>query len=423
MAEVAFKRGGSTAWVMLIILTMLYTINYMDRMVVSVSMESIKADFNFTDTQMGMLHSVFFFGVGLFTIPAGIIIDSWSRRKAVSLMAIIWSVATVATGMSSKFMTLMVSRFTVACGEAGFAPGGISWISELFPKKNRAKPNGIFLMGAVLGSMLGMALGGAIITKTGDWRLAFYIFAIPGIVLGTLVLFFPSTGIKRNQGESGNIFKEMADLFRIKTFAYTSLAYGLYMVLATTVMAWQAVLLMRAYGLDEAKAGMLLGVLIIPALFTPPIAGIIADRMQAKIAHGRPVFTAIASLVGATAYAIQFFSAGIVSLKIYVVLMMLSGSLAAAPMAIFAVIGQDVVPPNKRGTGSAIILFIAYTIFSWWGSTLVGKGSDMLGGGALGLKMALLAICPFSVAAAFICFMSCRHYSHDSAAIDAIDGE
>ncbi len=415
-----FTRGGRMAWIVLIVLTMLNLLNYMDRMVISVAMESIKADLGFTDTQLGALQSIFLLSVGLLTLPAGVLIDKWSRKKAVSLMAIVWSAATVATGLASSFGALLVSRFGCGSGEAGFQPGGTSWVSVVFPKKERAKANGILLMGGALGAIAGMVLGGILITKTGSWRPVFLIFGIPGIILGLLTLFLPDVGARDESGLK-NIFRDLLDLFKVKSFFYIALSQGFYMVVAMTTMSWTVALMMRAYGLNEAKAGMLQGVIAIPVILMPIIGGIIADRMQARWRHGRPLFTGISSLLGITTYAAMFMSAGLVPLELYCVILVISSATFTAPVALFQVINMDVIPLGKRGIAASMLALISFLVFSWWGSMLVGKVSDSLGGGVFGLKMALLCLCPIGLFASVTAFMCCKTYPEDSEAIDSED--
>jgi MFS family permease len=423
MSERPFKKGGKMAWLILIVLTSLYILNYMDRMVMSVAMESIKAEFSYSDTQMGMIQGVFLFGVGLITIPAGFIMDRYSRKKTVSLMAFIWSASTLATAFAGRFWSMLAARFVCGAGEAGYAPGGISWISEIFPKRNRSMANGIFMMGIIIGCVLGMAVGGSIITKTGDWRMAFYIFGIPGLFLGLVTLFLPEVRKNVSTGTGDGMLRASLDVLKVNSYFYTTLASGFYLVIAGTVQTWNIVLMMRAYNLNEAEAGMMMGMVIIPTMLTPIIGGIIADRMQKKTPIGRPLFCAIGCLLGIIGYAAEFYFAGIVSVHVFLALMVAGSGLAAMPMPVFNVIGQDVLPESKRGTGAAVILFVQFAVFSWWGSIIVGWISDLMGGGVDGLKYALLSLTPFSLAAAAVYLVCCRYYPADTAMIDQLEGE
>jgi MFS family permease len=170
MQENKYDVSRAKAIFILIILTLLYMMAYMDRSVMTVVVEQLKADIGLTDGQIGFLQTTFMVGVGLMMMPCGVLVDRWSRRKAIGLMAIIWSIATFLTGLVSKFSGLVGARFLTSSGEAGFAPGSVAWLSLTFPKESRAKVLGIFNLGIPLGGALGVVLGGLIAAKTGSWR-------------------------------------------------------------------------------------------------------------------------------------------------------------------------------------------------------------------------------------------------------------
>ena len=130
-----YKTGGWRAHYVLIICTLLYIINYMDRQVFSVILQPMKIDLGLTDAECGLASTVLIFGMAFFSFPIAYLIDRWSRRKAIGLMAILWSIATFATGFARNFTGLLIPRFFVGLGEAGFVPGGTAMISASYPKE------------------------------------------------------------------------------------------------------------------------------------------------------------------------------------------------------------------------------------------------------------------------------------------------
>ena len=420
MKNEEFTPGGKPAWVVLLVLLLLNVFNYMDRKVIAVAMEAIKADLGFTDTQMGMIQGLFLFSVGMLILPAGILIDRWSRRKAVALMAVIWSGATVATGLCHKFSTMGIARAVTGTGEAGFQPGGTSWISVIFHKKDRTKANGIFLMGPLIGGVAGLIAGGWLITRTGSWRIPFFCFGIPGILLGVAALFLKDVAPTAQQ-KAGNLKKEFSALFQRKCFIGASLTQGLYIVVCATYQSWNVVLLMRGYGLNEAEAGTALGLMILPAVLAPFVGGFLADFFQKRSPIGRPLFAAIGCLLGTTLWGIQYYVTGIAPYSYYLVLMGLAAFAGSMPIATFQVINMDVFPVDRRAKAAAMAGLISFLFFSWWGSMIVGKISDLLGGGAYGIKTALLVTIPFGILASLISCWTCRHYARESAETDALE--
>ncbi len=94
--------------------------------------------------------TIYYILVALLTIPISIIIDRWSRKGAICIMAILWSIATFTTGIGGKFIHLFIARGAVGVGEAGFAPGGMAYISGSFKEESRAKVVGVFTLGQPL---------------------------------------------------------------------------------------------------------------------------------------------------------------------------------------------------------------------------------------------------------------------------------
>ena len=101
---------------MLIVCTLLYIINYMDRQVFSVILQPMKIDLGLSDAQCGLASTVLIFGMAFFYFPIAYLIDRWSRRKAIALMAILWSAATFATGLARNFAAVLIPRFFVGLG-------------------------------------------------------------------------------------------------------------------------------------------------------------------------------------------------------------------------------------------------------------------------------------------------------------------
>ena len=111
-----YKTGGGRAHFVLIVCTLLYIINYMDRQVFSVILQPMKIDLGLTDAQCGLASTILIFGMAFFSFPIAYLIDRWSRRKAIGLMAILWSIATFTTGLAKNFTGVLSPRFFVGLG-------------------------------------------------------------------------------------------------------------------------------------------------------------------------------------------------------------------------------------------------------------------------------------------------------------------
>ena len=170
-------------------LFLLYTFDYLDREVVSSLIPFLKNDLGVTDTQAGSLASAVYWSIVIFTFPASLLVDRWSRKRSVGLMVMLWSLATGLAAVVRSFPQLFMTRLGVGVGEAGYSPGGTAMISAMYPMEKRSRMMGLWNASIPLGSAIGVALGGVIATRWG-WQRAFGIVAVPGFIIGVLFFFF-----------------------------------------------------------------------------------------------------------------------------------------------------------------------------------------------------------------------------------------
>jgi MFS family permease len=413
--ETKYEVSRAKAIFILIILTLLYMMAYMDRSVMTVVVEQLKADIGLTDGQIGFLQTTFMVGVGLMMIPCGVVVDRWSRRKAIGLMAIIWSVATFLTGLVSRFAGLAGARFLTSSGEAGFAPGSVAWLSLTFPKESRAKVLGIFNLGIPLGGALGVVLGGLIAAKTGSWRTPFYVFAIPGIVLGIIAFFLPDYQTVKSDTDKAFDRENLADilrLFKIKSLILASLGFSAWVFLVFGLAGWMPALFMRQYELNAAKAGSITGLIYVLGAIGGVVGGIMSDRWQKRNKRGRFWFALVFILGGTLTKLILFLAFGS-ALKAVVVFAIVDAFVSNLATPAYFAITQDVVAPKLRATSLALGANLIFLTGGAWGPTAIGTASELLGGGAPGLATAFLYMIPAGLLAAMFLIAGLRYYAAD----------
>ena len=132
--------------------------------------------------------SAVYWAIILFSFPISIVIDRWSRKKSIGIMAALWSLATAACALTKNFGQLFAARTAIGIGEAGYAPGGTAMISALYPEKKRAFMVGIWNASIPIGMAAGIVIGGLIAAHWG-WRHAFGIVALPGLIIALLFFF------------------------------------------------------------------------------------------------------------------------------------------------------------------------------------------------------------------------------------------
>src|SRR5262252_3965948 len=159
------------AWAAFAILFGLMLVDYVDRQVVVSMFTHLKAEWSLSDSQLGGLVSIVSITVALGAVPLALLADRWSRVKSIFLMALVWSLATLSCAFAGSYAELLGARSIVGVGEAAYGTVGAALIATLFPARMRSSVMGFFFMAAILGSVLGVVLGG-VIAQRWSWQAA-----------------------------------------------------------------------------------------------------------------------------------------------------------------------------------------------------------------------------------------------------------
>jgi len=404
------------AYYIFILLFLLYMFDYIDRLVVVSLFPYIQRDWGLSDAQCGLLVSAVYWSILLFTLPASIAIDRWSRKKSIGIMSVLWSLATLSCAFTQNFFQLFTSRAFIGIGEAGYAPGGTAMISALFPQKLRARMLGIWNASIPLGSAMGIALGGIIAEHYG-WRHAFGIVALPGMLVA--LLFFrvkdyktvdldaSVTGYERGSGEKPS-WKEIAlSLARTRSLLFNNLAFAGNVFVTTALLSWLPTYFNRIQGIPMGQAGVKSSIVMLMAIVGAPLGGFLADRWLRVTSNARLLFCVISSLITAGV----FFMAFSVFSGIMQYMVLIAGGISAVAFVPASVaVTQDVVHPGLRAISLSICIIIQHILGSSLGPPLIGHLSDTYGIGS-----AMLALPLFNVIAAGLFFFASFYYNSDIA--------
>lgn len=191
-------RVSAYAWYALTLFAVVYVFNFIDRQIVSILAESIKADLKLDDGQIGFLYgTAFAVFYALFGIPLGRLADSWYRGRLMAIGLALWSSMTALSGFAQSYGMLAAARVGVGIGEASASPAAYSMIADYFPKERRATALSIYSSGLYIGGGIALPLGGFVLSAwarnfpdaasaplgLAPWQAAFLVVGLPGILL------------------------------------------------------------------------------------------------------------------------------------------------------------------------------------------------------------------------------------------------
>lgn len=179
------------------VLVVVYVLNFLDRQILSILNERIRADLGLSDSQMGFLFgTAFAVFYALFGIPLGRLADVWTRRSLIAVGLAFWSAMTACSGFARGFGTLAAARIGVGVGEASASPAAFSLLSDWYPPARRATVFAIYSSGIYIGAGLGLMLGGQIVDRWDaafvgaatpwglrGWQVAFLVVGLPGLLV------------------------------------------------------------------------------------------------------------------------------------------------------------------------------------------------------------------------------------------------
>lgn len=192
----------TSARVVLGVLFLVSILNFIDRQILSILAGRVKADLLVSDAQLGFLYgTVFGIFYAVFGVSLGVYADRGSRRNLIAWGLALWSAMTIASGLSTGFVTLALARIGVGIGEASASPASYSLLSDLFPKERRATALAIYSLGVYVGIGLSSTLGGAVVDAWSaafpaggapfglrGWQVAFLVAGAPGLLLAPVIL-------------------------------------------------------------------------------------------------------------------------------------------------------------------------------------------------------------------------------------------
>jgi MFS family permease len=421
-ARDAYARTGYRNFV-LGLLTIVYVFNFLDRQVVNILGEAIITDLALSDTQFGMLSGIAFAAIyATLGMPIARWADASVRRNVIAIAVGVWSAMTALCGAAQNFWQLFLMRAGVGVGEAGGSPPAHSIISDIFPANQRATALSIYSLGIYGGSLIGYMAGGYLASEF-NWRVAFVVVGLPGVLLAFLVRFLihePPRGFAESRADvaPARFSDVLAILWTRKCFRHIAMGCALHAFVTYGLSAFMPIFLIRVHEMPIAQIGAILGLVAgIGGMLGTYGGGFLSDKLANR--HGESRWHIWVPLISTVA-AIPFYW--------FSLMLADTGVAAAVTWFVPSVIGGMYLGPclatthglvglRMRAQASAILFFVLNLIGLGLGPMTTGLLSDYLRPefGILSIRYALVAMVMVNIWCATHYYLATRTLREDLA--------
>jgi MFS family permease len=400
------------AWYVVIVLTALYMLSFVDRTILSLLVGSIRRDLGISDTRIGLLQGLSFaLFYTIMGLPLGRMADTRNRRNLIAACVIVWSIFTSACSAAKSFWSLFFTRIGVGVGEAGLSPAAYSLISDYFPPERLGVAISVYYMGVFLGSSLALLVGGVVVDTMArihtvtlpllgtiaSWRVTFLIVGLPGFLCALLVYTIKEplrlNMLRSAQGGVARLsFAQSVGQMRLRwqSLGGISIAMVFQSMANYALVSWGPTYFVRVHGWTAGQSGKALAVILLIAGCGGMLAGgRLSDHWQRRGLDEAPMRVMVLGAIGTTLllpvgtllpdvrWTLAFLFAGVFAL--------------ALPMGISAAALQRIFPNQVRGVVSALYLFILNIGGLSLGPLLPGVFNDYLfhNGRMIGYSLAI----------------------------------
>lgn len=388
----------------LLTLTLLYILNFVDRILISVIGRPIIDEFDLSNFQFGILTGI---GFALFYTALGIplarLSEHYSRVRIIAICVILWSAATILCGFTIGFLTLLLARVAVGIGEAGCTPPANSLIGDYYKPEARPGALGVYALGIVLGSVIAQLAGGSVLNFF-TWREAFVYVGAPGILLGVLVLLTvkePPRGFSDPPNTirtmTPGLREALAEVAQKRTFWLVALGTSMAAFAGYGLISFKSLYIQYTFGISPGDAAIkYMAPFSLAGAFGTTLAGFITQHFAKKSKMANIWVPAIAFMIAAPLLVLGFNAK---TLPLMFTIFMVAGLAQYVFIGASFNITQSIVSLRVRATAIAILLFIMNLIGYGGGPPFVGFVADHFTGqhiAALNLTDVLATNCSLS---------------------------
>jgi len=393
------ERPGAYRWYVLGLLTLTSAFSVADRLVFGILVQDIKAEFALSDFELGLLGGLAFSLVYVLAgFPAARLADRSARKNIVAAAIGFWSLMTAACGLATGFWTLFAARTGVGVGEGCSGPSSQSLVADYFTRAELAKAMGFLTIGATMGTAGGLIIGGQL-AEIFNWRWAFVLMGLPGLLLGAIIYFTVREPLRGRYAPVGTdmaqlpLGRTIMSLITNRVFMGLAIGWAVQIMIGYGLAFWMAAVMLRQFPISTGDVGLYLGfTFFLGGIPGPILGGYLTHWLTLRDERWRAWLPGMVSLGCVVPLGLSLASSDFgaflgwfgLAYAIYV----------ASQAGIMSGI-QASVEPASRGFAVAIALFFNNLIGQTLGLGLIGGISDALGPtqGESSLAVAVFGVC------------------------------
>ena len=380
------ERGPRYRYVVLAMLILAYTFNFLDRQILGILKEPIKRELGLTDTQLGLMGGVAFAALyATLAVPIGWLADRVSRTWIMTAALALWSAFTAACGLATGFWSLFLTRMGVGVGEAGGVAPAYSLITDYFPKEQRARALAAYSFGIPLGTAAGVLFGGLIAAYV-NWRWAFFVVGLAGLVLAPVFKWVVSDPVRGGldvapgmtpvKKEAPRFSEVIATVFPKPSFWLLAFGAASASICGYGITFWIPSFFIRSLGLTLAQTSVYYSAIaLIGGMAGIWLGGSLADRFGSKNRAAYALVPAICFLVAVPCFLLAMNTK---SLAWAFIFFLVPTGLNLTWLGPIITAVQHLAPARMRTTTSALFLLINNLVGIAVGLWFFGYLSDQL---------------------------------------------
>lgn len=301
--NISKNKSSGYSWALVAMLWVVAFLNYFDRNLITSMHDPVVADFKLSDSQFGLLTTMFLLSYGVLSPLGGYLADHYGRKKVICFSVAVWSAVTLWTGLVSSFPEMLVARVVMGLSEACYIPAALALIAGYHQGRTRSIATGLHMSGLYAGLALG-GLGGYIAEAWG-WRHGFQLFGLIGVIYSFfLIVFLKDQPIEpdaaENSPEPSGLLQIFKKLLALPSFLMLMFYFCVVGIVNWLIYAWLPIFLKEQFHLGLGEAGIsATGYMQIGSFAGVVIGGVVADRWSRTNERSRLYVVIIGFVIGA----------------------------------------------------------------------------------------------------------------------------